>query len=116
MCICMKTDVIHVCLGKGAPNGFSGCCVMCFIIFILLTVKCFSYVDSNFTHFVNGDIFYIFYLHYIFANIVLLYGFFLHVLKPWLGVNKGMLHVQYICSNKSTFMRQLNFIEITRLS
>ena len=84
---------------------------MCFIIFMLLTVKCFSYVDSNFTHFVNGDIFYIFYLHYIFANFVLLYCFFLHVFKPWFGVNKGMLPVQYIYSNKSTFLCQLNFID-----
>ena len=82
----------------------------------IIIFKCFSYVDSNFTHFVNGDIFYIFYLHYIFANLVLLYCFFQHVLKPWLGVNKGMLPVQYICSNKSTFLCQLNFIEITRLS
>ena len=42
----------------------------------IIIFMCFSYVDSNFTHFVNGDIFYIFNLHYIFANLVLLYCFF----------------------------------------
>ena len=33
-----------------------------------------------------------------------------------MGVGNGMLSVKYFCSNKSSFLCQSNFIEITRLS
>ena len=39
-----------------------------------------------------------------------------HVLKLWLWVRKGMLPVEYFCSNKAPFLCQLNFMEIIRLS
>ena len=38
------------------------------------------------------------------------------VIKRWLRVSKGMLPVRYICSNKSPFLCQLNFMEVIRLS
>ena len=76
MCIYMKANVIYMFVWERELQMSFRDVALCFIIFMLLTVKCFSYVDSNFTHFVNGDIFYIFYLHYIFANLVLLYCFF----------------------------------------
>ena len=38
-----------------------------------------------------------------------------HVLKLSLGERNGMLPVEYACSNKASFLCQLNFMEIMRL-
>ena len=39
-----------------------------------------------------------------------------HVLKLWLGVSKGMLPVKYVRYNKTSFLCQLNVMELMRLS
>ena len=39
-----------------------------------------------------------------------------NVLKLWSAVTKAMLPVEYLCSNKSSFLSYSNFMQIARLS
>ena len=39
-----------------------------------------------------------------------------HVLRLWLGEDKGMLLVRYFCYNKSRFLCQFDFLLIMRVS
>ena len=38
-----------------------------------------------------------------------------HVSQLWLGVSKGILNAEYLCSNKASLLRQSNLMEIIRL-
>ena len=39
-----------------------------------------------------------------------------HVSNMWLGVSKCMLPVKYFCTNKASFLCQLNFMQMIGLS
>ena len=78
----------YVQLGRGVPNGFSGCSV-----------------SANLSEF--------FTTHFLQIVVEVKASGPPHILKLWLEVKKGMLPVKYFCSNKASLCR-LNFMEIVR--